>query len=423
MIRKVLFWSHLACGTIAAFGILAMSVTGVLLTYERQIKDLAARSAYIPQSQQIERLPLDDLRNRAVELNNAAANGAVVIDADPGAPVIFRAGRRGGMQLNPYTGEQMQPAAPWLDKIFSDITGFHRWFNFSAEDRAIPRTIIGISNLIFLFLILSGMYLWVPRILTWRVLRTRLFLRKGLKTTRARDFVWHHVFGIWAAAPLIVLVVSGSLFSYRWTGDLIFAAFGTERPAAPAGRGAAARGPGVAGAPAGGGRRVALRESAVDDSGEFLSLDEIFAVVSAHNVDWREISITLPRGRQPNASAIIDLGDGGQPQLRDTVTLDRRSGEVVEVQTFDSLPLNQRIRSTNRFLHTGQYFGLIGQTIAGLASAFAVVMVWTGTALAWRRLIGPLVGKPRFMDAGLAREISRTPIRKPFPKQEVKQRS
>jgi len=373
--RKILFWTHLGCGIIAAVGILTLSVTGVLLTYEGQIKNLAARAAYVPESQRIERLSLDRLRDRAVELNPEAADGSIVINANPGAPVTFRAGRRGGMQLNPYTGERMEPAAPWLDEIFSDITGFHRWFNFSAEDRAIPRAVIGVSNLIFLFLIVSGLYLWVPRILNWRSLRSRLFLRKGLETARARDFTWHHVFGVWSAAPLIVIVVSGSLFSYRWTGDLIFAAFGTERPAAPVSRGGD-----------GGGRVI---ESG-GNSADFLSLDELFASVSALEADWREISITLPRGAQPTLSAIIDRGDGGQPQLRDTATLDRSNGEILEVRSFDSLPLNQRIRSTNRFLHTGEYFGLVGQTIAGVVSAFAAVMVWTGIALAWRRLVWPL---------------------------------
>lgn len=374
--RKILFWTHLSCGIIAAVGILTMSVTGVLLTYERQIKDLASRAAYVPESQRIERLSLDRLRDHAVELKPAAADGSIVINADLGAPISFRAGRRGGMTLNPYTGGRMEPVAPWLDDIFSAITGFHRWFNFSAEDRAIPRAIIGVSNLIFLFLIVSGLYLWVPRILNWRSLRSRLLLRKGLETASAKDFNWHHVFGVWSAVPLIVIVVSGSLFSYRWTGDLIFAAFGTERPSAADSRNGED-----------GDERAV---EGADDSANFLSLDELFASVSALEANWREISITLPKGGQLTVSAIVDRGDGAQPQLRDTAIIDRSNGEILEVRSFASLPLNQRIRSTNRFLHTGQYFGLVGQTIAGLVSAFAVVMVWTGIALSWRRLVWPL---------------------------------
>jgi len=38
-----------------------------------------------------------------------------------------------------------------------------------------------------------------------------------------------------------------------------------------------------------------------------------------------------------------------------------------------------------RFAHTGEVLGLAGQTVAGVASAGAVVLVWTGMALALRR--------------------------------------
>jgi uncharacterized iron-regulated membrane protein len=38
-----------------------------------------------------------------------------------------------------------------------------------------------------------------------------------------------------------------------------------------------------------------------------------------------------------------------------------------------------------RFGHTGEYWGLAGQTIAGIVSLGAAVLMWTGLALAWRR--------------------------------------
>jgi uncharacterized iron-regulated membrane protein len=52
---------------------------------------------------------------------------------------------------------------------------------------------------------------------------------------------------------------------------------------------------------------------------------------------------------------------------------------------FSSLDAGRRARTWLRFVHTGEYYGLIGQTIAGVASAGAVVLVWTGIALSLRR--------------------------------------
>ena len=36
-IRKAIFWTHLGAGVLAGLVVLMMSVTGVILTYERQI--------------------------------------------------------------------------------------------------------------------------------------------------------------------------------------------------------------------------------------------------------------------------------------------------------------------------------------------------------------------------------------------------
>jgi uncharacterized iron-regulated membrane protein len=82
----------------------------------------------------------------------------------------------------------------------------------------------------------------------------------------------------------------------------------------------------------------------------------------------------------------IDRGTGGQPDKRSTLILDRKTGDVVRWETFADQNLGRRLRSLARFTHTGEAFGLIGQTVAGLASFAGAMLVWTGTALAIRRL-------------------------------------
>ena len=80
----------------------------------------------------------------------------------------------------------------------------------------------------------------------------------------------------------------------------------------------------------------------------------------------------------------IDRGDGGQPQLRGTLTLNAATGDA-KWEGFDAQSAGRRARAWLRFLHTGEAAGLIGQTIAGLVSAGAVVLVYSGFALSWRR--------------------------------------
>ncbi len=47
-----------------------------------------------------------------------------------------------------------------------------------------------------------------------------------------------------------------------------------------------------------------------------------------------------------------------------------------------------KVRRWLRYAHTGEVYGVIGQSIAGAVSAGAAVMVWTGVAMSWRRFFG-----------------------------------
>ncbi len=97
--------------------------------------------------------------------------------------------------------------------------------------------------------------------------------------------------------------------------------------------------------------------------------------------------MTLPASANDPVAFSIDRGTGGQPQRRATLTLDASTGQEISWAPFDSLSPGRRARSFMRFAHTGEYFGLVGQTIAGLVTLATTVLVWTGLALAWRRLI------------------------------------
>ena len=94
----------------------------------------------------------------------------------------------------------------------------------------------------------------------------------------------------------------------------------------------------------------------------------------------------LPGSARRPVVFTIDTGDGGQPQKRATLTLDRATAATIRWETFADNNAGRRLRSWSRFVHTGEAFGVAGQTLAGAGSLGGVVLVWTGIALALRRL-------------------------------------
>jgi len=78
-------------------------------------------------------------------------------------------------------------------------------------------------------------------------------------------------------------------------------------------------------------------------------------------------------------------GNGGEPQKRLKVLLNKTTGDMLQELKFEQLSTYSKLRSYIRFLHTREFLSLFGQTIAGLASLLACLLVYTGVMLAWRR--------------------------------------
>lgn len=390
-LRKALFWIHLGAGTAAGLVILMMSATGVLLTYERQILGWAERSGWPEPPPGIERLSIDELLAEARAVPGAPSYDSVSVSAAEQAPVQLRAGRRDRVWLDPWSGASMaDPAGAWRD-FFAEVTAWHRWFAVGDAERDTARQITGAANLVFLLLAVSGLVLWWPQAWRWPWLRGRLWFRCRYATGKARDYNWHHVLGFWCALPLIVITATASVFYYTWANDLVYRIVGDEPPC---------RDCGPPPGPLGQRERDRTSAEVLPPAAAGRSLQELLDAASVAAGDWRTLTLTLPQPGAATVSVRVDRGNGGQPQLTETLTLDRNSAAVVAREAFAAQAPGTRARSIVRFLHTGEVLGVAGQTLAGLASLAGALLVWTGLALAYRRLVRPLLQRRRQLAQG-----------------------
>ena len=390
-LRSVLFWLHLGCGVVAGAVILIMSVTGVLLTYQRQITAWADTRGYRiePTSQ---RLSADAIVSRVAELRPDLSPTAVMVRSEPGAPVSLTIGAGRQLFVDPYTGAVLgEGNGQSVRAFFRVVVEWHRYVAASGASRPLGRAVTGASNLAFLFIVLSGLCLWWPRSWKWSVLRNITWFKGGLQG-RTRDFNWHNTIGFWSAIPLAIIVAGGVVISYPWATGLVYRAYG-EAPPAPAAAAARGGGPGAGSAnvagPGNGSRGTAADAGKRAERAHWqmagVQLDTMISAAAIKMPDWKTFSVPLPAANVVNAVLTLDAGDGGQPQKRATLTLDRRNGEVVRWEPFSSQSRGRQARTWLRFAHTGEVYGLTGQTLAGLVTGGGAVLVWTGIALALRR--------------------------------------
>src|SRR5829696_4541117 len=89
--RSILFWMHLAAGAFAGVVVLIMSVTGVALTYEKQMIEWADRTAWAASASSPLKSP-EDLRRDLAEPPSRRVGGPSPADATPLSPETLLAG-------------------------------------------------------------------------------------------------------------------------------------------------------------------------------------------------------------------------------------------------------------------------------------------------------------------------------------------
>ena len=378
--KRIIFWAHLIAGVIAGILIFTMSASGVLLTYERQIIDMADRNYFVePAAGQVP-LTLDQLSDSVQKITNGKQGVSLVFSETPNSPVVAKLSRREQILIDPYTGKSLGEGATGVRSFFNTVTSFHRWLALSGESREVGKSLISAANLLFVFIIVSGIYIWLPKVWRWNLVKLKLFFRRRLPNAKARDYNWHNVLGIWMMIPLFFIATTAVVFSYSWANKLVYTAYGEQAPTRRGGNQQQNKG---------------IQKGQTTEAASSLPMQSLLEKAKEYSVDWQTVSISLPRAGASTIGATIDTGTGGQPTKQTRIKLNTSDGEITGIEPFSSRSPATQARTYIRFLHTGESLGIIGQTIAGLASLAACFMVYTGLALAYRRLIQPILIRRR----------------------------
>lgn len=360
--RRAIFWLHLVLGVAGGIVIFIMCVTGALLSFEKNIAEKIEHDQRVVVIGGRRQGPYEILE-KLVAARPGAHPSAILYQGDPAAAVAVGLGRDGQVFLAPYTGNITGESNKPSRAFFGVVTDLHRYIALSGDGRPVGRAITGACNLMFLGLVLTGLYIWMPRRITWRHLRPNVWFR-ATKSGRARDFNWHNTIGFWLSLVLIVLTVTGSVLSYQWAGNLLYRVTGNDIP--PQGQGPANTPPPE--------QTFILPEN----------INSLWSVAQAQNPDARSISLRLPVTKD----AVFTIDEGRSLNIfgRSTLTLDAESGSIPKWEPYEQRNAGQQMRSWFRFTHTGESFGLIGQFVGFIACIGGAFLVFTGLSLAVRRL-------------------------------------
>ena len=357
--RNVLFWIHLTAGTVAGLVILVMALTGALIAFEPQIVDFAERAVrnVTPPGPDVRRLSMKTIIAKAREAVPEIAPSGVTLRSEPTSSAAVAFGRGETVFVDPYTGDVLGKGSK-THKFLNEIEDWHRWLG----SREIGRPITGVCNAAFLVLVVTGIYLWRPRRWNATTLKSMTLLKTGLRG-KARDWNRHTVIGLWCAPILLLITLTGLIMSYQWANDLLYTLTGnTPSPA----------------------QQAASPTRPPEPPLE--KLDALWTRAEQQSPGWVAIILRFPLqpGRPVNVS--IQEQSTWHPSPRSQLTLNPATAEMVKWEPFSEFNLGRKLRSWVRPIHTGAAGGILSQIIAGSSAVGGVMLVWTGLAMARRRI-------------------------------------
>lgn len=407
LLRRCIFWCHLGVGVVVGVLILIMAVSGILIGYERQITSAIGLRESAPPSADAPRLTPEKLLEAARDKQQPVGATGITLSSDAKAPANISWGRERLADFNPYTGELLGDKPTKTQAFFRWTTGLHRWLALTGKSKEVGEKVTAAANLAFGFLLLSGLYLWVPRKWNQKWLKIITRIQPNLKG-KARDWNWHNVIGIWTAPILLITIVTGMIMAYPWANAALFRLSGNEPPppqgqggsqggGRPGGEGGREGRAGMNGGAREGGQGMAERreggrgEGRGEGGGEKkewvipAGLDNAYALVTKEAPKWESLRIELPKGKERTSVFTVAESHRGRPDLQTKLTVDLEKNEIVKREGFGDMNKGRQWRTIVRWTHTGEIGGFIGQTIAVIGAAGAAILVWTGLALAWRR--------------------------------------
>jgi PepSY-associated transmembrane protein len=164
--------------------------------------------------------------------------------------------------------------------------------------------------------------------------------RRGL-LGRARDFNWHNAIGFWMCWPLIVIATCSTAMSYQWANNLVCSLSGSSVP------------------PANVAPRVTETQAMSKEDFKIAGWNALCALAEQKMPGWQTITLRIPTERSPNISFQIDTGDGGRPDKRAQLVLNRDTGDEVRWEPFPSHSAGRKIRLWMRFAYTGEAGGIL----------------------------------------------------------------
>lgn len=383
--RKIHLWLSVPFGLI----ITVICLSGAALVFEDEVTELCRRDLYYVEKVSGAPLPVEYLIEKvAGTLPDSVAVTGVSIssDAERAYQVNLSKPRRASVYVDQYTGEVKgrHERAPFFLTMFK----LHRWLlDGMKPDGGIfwGKMIVGVSTLMFVFVLISGIVIWWPR--TKKALKNSLKIAVG-KGRRRFWYDLHVAGGMYALVLLLAMALTGLTWSFSWYRTGFYKVFGVEMKQR-AGHGALQTAHGTLQTVHGtlqtahGGKSG--RNSSEEGRGNrehtspYACWQQVYEELKAHNAGYKQITVS-------NGSASVSFERFGNQRAADRYAFNPQDGEITEVTLYKDTDASGKMRGWIYSVHVGSWGGIFTRILTFIAALLGGTLPLTGYYLWLRRI-------------------------------------
>ena len=393
--RKIHLWLSVPFGLI----ITLVCFSGAMLVFENEANEWFRRDLYYVETVKGSPLPMDKLLEKvATTLPDSVAVTGVSISSDPGRAyqVSLSKPRRASLYVDQYTGEVKGKSE--RSGFFMFMFRMHRWLldsmNPGNEGIFWGKMIVGVSTLLLVFVLISGIVIWWPR--------TRIALKNSLKITATKGWrrFWydlHVAGGMYALIFLLAMTLTGLTWSFPWYRTAFYKVFGVEvQQRAAQGHEqksdaqkrdtklAAHREKKREGNEVRKGERSRRPENNHSDmysvTSPFVYWQEIYDKLRRQNPEYKQISIS-------SGTASVSFNRFGNQRASDRYSFNTDNGEFTETSLYQHQDKSGKIRGWIYSVHVGNWGGMFTRILTFIAALLGAALPLTGYYLWIKRLI------------------------------------
>ena len=393
--RKIHLWLSVPFGLI----ITLVCFSGAMLVFENEVNEWSRPDLYYVETVKESPLSMDKLLEKvAMALPDSVSVTGVSISSDPGRAyqVSLSKPRRASLYVDQYTGEVKGKSE--RSGFFMFMFRMHRWLldsmNPGNEGIFWGKMIVGVSTLLLVFVLISGIVIWWPR--------TRKALKNSLKITVSKGWrrFWydlHVAGGMYALFFLLAMALTGLTWSFPWYRTAFYKVFGVEvQQRAAQGHEqksdaqkrdtklAAHREKKREGNEVRKGERSRRPENNHSDmysvTSPFVYWQEIYDKLRRQNPEYKQISIS-------SGTASVSFNRFGNQRASDRYSFNTDNGEFTETSLYQHQDKSGKIRGWIYSVHVGNWGGMFTRILTFIAALLGAALPLTGYYLWIKRLI------------------------------------